>query len=436
MLFDSLLTLAIIPTVYGPVAQLAEHLTLNQQVEGSSPSRVIPTAAVLGGWFVFEAMSYMLCIQHATLITPHDVLVNRSVLIENGRIQTIAATSDLVPPAAAHLINAEGAPLVPGFIDLQCNGGFGLGFTHNPRTIWDVATQLPQYGVTSFLPTIITSPLATMALAQQVMGQRPSTFTGSEPLGLHLEGPFLNPAKKGAHNANHLQPPPPPAQLNWSPETAVSLVTLAPELPNALELAFTLSQRGVIVSAGHSMANHDEGMHGIEAGIRYATHLFNAMPSLHHRQPGLLAAVLTDKRVTIGLITDGIHIHPALVKLIWQAVGQRLNIVTDAMAAMGMPPGQYHIGDQIVYVSEDEAKLADGTLAGCIVPLDAALRNLMAFTGCSLAEVLPTVTTIPARLLGLSERKGQIAPGFDADLVLLTADYKVKTTIINGKICY
>ena len=378
----------------------------------------------------------MLCIQQATLVTPQTVLENRSVLIDNGRIHTIAPTSELTPPPEAEIIDATGAFLVPGFIDLQCNGGFGLGFTHNPRTIWEVAAQLPQYGVTSFLPTIITSPLATMALAQQVMGQRPSAFTGSEPLGLHLEGPFLNLAKKGAHNPIHLQPPPAPETLDWSPETAVSLVTLAPELPGALELAATLAQRGVIVGAGHSMANHDEGVRGIEAGIRYATHLFNAMPSLHHRQPGLLTAILTDERVTIGLITDGVHIHPALVKLIWQAVGQRLNIVTDAMAAMGMPPGQYQIGDQIVYVSEDEAKLADGTLAGCIVPLDAALRNLMAFTGCSLAEALPTVTTIPARLLGLSECKGQIAPGFDADLVLLTAAYKIKTTIINGKICH
>jgi N-acetylglucosamine-6-phosphate deacetylase len=275
-----------------------------------------------------------------------------------------------------------------------------------------------------------------MAQAQRVMGQRPSTFTGAEPLGLHLEGPFLNIAKKGAHNPIHLQPPPAPEMLDWSKETAVALVTLAPELPGALELATALAQRGIIVSAGHSMANYSEAAGGLTAGIRYATHLFNAMPPLHHRQPGLLAAVLTDERVTIGLIVDGVHIHPALVKFIWQAVGHRLNIVTDAMAAMGMPPGEYQIGDQTVHVSEREAQLTDGTLAGCIVPLDAALRNLMAFTGCTLAQALPTITTIPARLLGLAKHKGQIAPGFDADLVLLTADYQVKTTYIKGNIVH
>ncbi|MCB8945688.1 MAG: N-acetylglucosamine-6-phosphate deacetylase [Ardenticatenaceae bacterium] len=376
----------------------------------------------------------MLCIQQATIITPDSVLEDGDVLVANGRIQTIAPTTQLAIPAEAEIINAAGHYLVPGFIDMQCNGGFGLDFTHDPRTIWEVAARLPQYGVTAFLPTIITSPLSTMALAQQVMGQRPSTFTGSEPLGLHLEGPFLNSAKKGAHNPIHLQLPPTPEMLDWSPETAVALVTLAPELPGALELAAALIKRGLIVSAGHSMSSYEEANSGIAAGIRYATHLFNAMPPLHHRQPGLLGAVLADERVTIGLIADGVHIHPTLVKLIWQAVGPRLNIVTDAMAALGMPPGQYQIGDQTVTVSEQQAQLADGTLAGCIVPLDAALRNLMAFTGCSLAEALPTITTIPARLLGLAQHKGQIAPGFDADLVLLTADYHVQTTIINGKI--
>jgi N-acetylglucosamine-6-phosphate deacetylase len=197
-----------------------------------------------------------------------------------------------------------------------------------------------------------------------------------------------------------------------------------------------LAGRGVIISAGHSMAAYEEALVGIENGVRYATHLFNAMPTLHHRQPGLLAAVLADERVTIGLIADGVHIHPALVKVIWQAVGGRLNIVTDAMAALGMPPGQYQIGDQTVHVTEQSAQLADGTLAGCIISLDAMLRNLMTFTGCSLAAALPTITTIPARLLGIADRKGKIAAGFAADLVLLSADYQVKYTFINGKVVY
>jgi N-acetylglucosamine-6-phosphate deacetylase len=251
-----------------------------------------------------------------------------------------------------------------------------------------------------------------------------------------LEGPFLNAAKKGAHNANHVQLPPDPEALDWSPETAVSLVTLAPEMPGALNLARALAGRGIIVSAGHSMATYEETVSGIEAGIRYATHLFNAMPTLHHRQPGLLGAALADERVTIGLITDGVHVHPALIKVIWQAVGGRLNIVTDAMAALGTSPGQYQIGDQTVQVTAEEARLLDGTLAGCIVSLDAALRNLMAFTGCSLAEALPTVTNIPAHLLGLADQKGRIAPGCAADLVLLTADYHVHTTLSNGQIVW
>jgi N-acetylglucosamine-6-phosphate deacetylase len=381
-------------------------------------------------------MVKMFCIQQATIVTPDVILEDGSVLIEDGRIQALGPTNELAMPMEAERLNAAGLLLVPGFIDLQCNGGFGLDFTHDPATIWEVAARLPQFGVTSFLPTIITSPLATMQQAQQVMGRRPAAFSGAEPLGLHLEGPFLNAAKKGAHNPIHLQMPPAAESLDWSPETAVSLVTLAPELRGAVELAAALAERGVIVSAGHSLASFEEAMAGIESGIGYATHLFNAMPALHHRQPGLLAAVLADERVTIGLIVDGVHVHPALVKVIWQAVADRLNIVTDAMAALGMPPGQYHIGDQTVQVTEESARLADGTLAGCIVSLDAMMRNLIAFTGCSLTEALPSLTTIPARLLGLSERKGMIAPGFDADLVLLTAEHQIKYSFVNGNLVY
>jgi N-acetylglucosamine-6-phosphate deacetylase len=377
-----------------------------------------------------------LLIQHATIVTPTHTLADGTVLVENGRIHTIAPTAEIPVPAETQVIKANGRTLVPGFIDLQCNGGFGLDFTHDPDTIWTVAAQLPRFGVTAFLPTIITSPLPTVAKAQRVMGERPSHFTGSIPLGLHLEGPFLNPQKKGAHNPAHLRLPPVPEELDWSLETAVSLVTLAPEQPGANQLTAALAARGIIVSAGHSTATMEEGSHGIEAGIRYTTHLFNAMPTLHHRQPGLMGAVLADARVTIGLIVDGVHVHPSLIKLIWQAVGSRLNLVTDAMAAMGSPPGQYQIGDQTVWVTAADARLPDGTLAGCIVPLDEALRNLLTFTGCTLSEALMTITTIPAKLLGLSQQKGRIAPGLDADMVLLTADYQVSATIIAGELVY
>jgi N-acetylglucosamine-6-phosphate deacetylase len=331
-------------------------------------------------------------------------------------------------------VDAAGSILAPGLIDLQLNGAFGADFTADPQTIWDVAVRLPQYGVTSFLPTFVTSPLGTVTAAQATLGRSPSGFCGAAPLGLHLEGPFLNPRKRGAHNPAHLRQPNLSTVSDWSPQNHVRLVTLAPELPFALDLVKCLREQGVIVSAGHSMATFEEACAGLDAGITYGTHLFNAMPALDHRAPGLAGALLTDPRVTVGVIPDGVHLHPAVVKLIWQSKGPAgVNMVTDAMAALGMPPGQYNLGDFIVTVDGTSARLGDSRLAGSILSLDQALRNFIAFTGCSLSEALMTVTTTPARVLGLTDR-GQIAPGFIADMVLLTPDLHIVKTFVGGQI--
>ncbi len=254
---------------------------------------------------------------------------------------------------------------------------------------------------------------------------------------MHIEGPFLNLAKKGAHNPNYLRLPDLDAVRDWSPDTGVRLATLAPELPGALPMVEALSSRGVLVSAGHSTATYEQAVAGFDAGIRYGTHLFNAMPSLLHRDPGLPGALLTDERVTVGLIADGIHTHPAIVKLVWQVLGpRRLNLVTDAMAALGMPPGKHLLGDYVVTVDGETCRLADGTLAGSILSMDQALRNLLAFTGCTLEEALQTITTTPARAIGLERERGQVAPGFVADLVLLSPDLHVRGTIVDGELVY
>jgi N-acetylglucosamine-6-phosphate deacetylase len=292
--------------------------------------------------------------------------------------------------------------------------------------------------VSGFLPTIITSPLAKIASGQQtLMAGRPAGFRGAAPLGLHVEGPFLNPKKKGAHNPAHLRQPGLDAGTDWAPETGVRLFSLAPELPGALEVIRTLAGRGVLVSAAHSNATYDEAVAGLNAGIRYGTHLFNAMPALGHRDPGLPGALLVDDRVTVGLIADGIHVHPAMVKLVWRALGpHRLNLVTDAMAALGMPPGAHLLADFEVLVDGVSARLPDGTLAGSILSLDQALRNLIAFTGCTVSEALATITTTPARALRLEHERGRIAAGYAADLVVLTPDLYVQTAIVAGEVVY
>lgn len=376
----------------------------------------------------------MILIHNVTLLTPRHRVEDGAVLIQDGRVLACGPAETVLAPADVQRMDGGGHFLAPGFLDLQVNGGFGLDFTADPSTIWAVGEQLPRYGVTAFLPTIITAPLAVSRAAQDVLRDGPPRgYRGAVPLGLHVEGPFLHPQKKGAHNPAHLRTPAPDLVADWSPQTGVALVTLAPELPGALETIAALVGRGVVVSAGHSTATYAQAQAGFAAGIRYGTHLFNAMPTLHHREPGLAAALLTAPQITVGLITDDIHVHPDLVRLVWQVLGpERLNLVSDAMAALGMPPGDYLLGDFTVTVSKRDARLANGTLAGVILPVDGCLRNLIRCTGCAVEDGLATVTTTPADLLGHAH-KGRIVPGADADLVLLDGDLRVVHTWVGGE---
>lgn len=380
-------------------------------------------------------MTHWRYLQAEAALTPDEWIEPAAILIEDGLIRAIAPADALPCPPDAERINLPGLA-VPGLIDLQINGAFGHDFTANPDTIWEVAAHLPRYGVTAFLPTIITSPPEVVAEAQAMVTAVPAGTQGARPLGLHIEGPFLNPARRGAHNPEYLRKPDPTLIAAWTIERGVRLVTLAPELPGALEIVHTLRERGIAVSAGHTTASFDEAQAGVKAGLSYATHLFNAMPPLDHREPGMVGAALSHPSITTGLIVDGIHVHPAMVALAYRSKGAaRFSLVTDAMAALGMPPGRYVLGDFEVMVDETSARLADGRLAGSILSLDQAVRNLMAFTGCSLTEALATATTTPARLLNLSDR-GRLAPGCRADLVVLDADTQVRQTLIDGKVVY
>ena len=380
----------------------------------------------------------MLYISNATVYTPDTVIERGAVLVEQGLIVAAGPASDVPWRAGAEKMDATGLILAPGFIDLQVNGAFGDDFTDDPAVIWRVAGKLPRYGVTSFLPTIITSPPDRIAAGRAIVTEAaPAGFRGARPLGLHAEGPFLNPQKKGAHNPAYLCLPDVAAVAGWSPQTGVRLVTLAPELPGALDVIAALASRGVLVSAGHSMATYEQAQAGFDAGVRYGTHLFNAMPALGHRDPGLPGALLTDDRTTVGFIADGVHTHPSVIALVWRALGAaRLNLVTDAMAALGMPAGNHLLGDYDVTVDATSARLADGTLAGSILSLDQAVRNLIDITGCALADALATVTTTPAKAIGLARERGRIAPGYVADMVLLSRDLRVRATIAEGQVVY
>lgn len=286
-------------------------------------------------------------------------------------------------------------------IDLQVNGAGGFDLTDTPERLWDVGAVLARYRCTTFLPTLVSPSWATVDAARSVLlAGAPAGYVGATPLGWHVEGPFLSPKRNGAHNPAMLQAPDPGAVKDWSPATGVRMATLAPELPGAASVVEALVANGVIVSAGHSAASFDEARRGFDAGIRGVTHLFNAMSPLDHRDPGLPGAALADDRVTVWLIPDGLHVHPALVSIVRRAVGPaRLAIVTDAIAALGVPPGRHSLAGRLVDCDETSARLPDGTLAGSVIGLEQAVRNLATFTGCSLEDARLAVTAVPERVL-------------------------------------
>jgi N-acetylglucosamine-6-phosphate deacetylase len=348
----------------------------------------------------------------------------------------VAEPGDAVPAADVAAVDGSGLLAAPGFVDLQCNGALGIDLASEPERLWELGAQLLRWGVTAWLPTIVTTPpgVVDRALTALAAGA-PDGWVGAVPLGLHLEGPFLAPDKRGAHPRSLLRAPDLTTAAAWSRAAGVALVTLAPELDGALDVLRGLVARGVVVSLGHSAATVEEARGAVDAGASWVTHLFNAMSPLHHREPGLAGAALTDERLHVGLIADGVHVHPTAVALAQRALGGRLVLVTDSVAALGMPPGEHALGRATVVVDANAVRLPDGTLAGSNLSLDQAVRNLVTFTGCEPALAVGAASAAPARVLGDGQR-GTLRPGARGDVVLLTPSLTVAATIVGGEIAF
>lgn len=326
------------------------------------------------------------------------------------------------------VVDASGLKIVPGFIDLQINGGWGQDLQRDPAALWALAQHLVEVGVTSFLPTLTTNGYSRRREALSAWRSGPperDEFVGADPVGWHIEGPWLAPSRHGAHSRELLQPIPPVIPPEYTPAEGVRLVTLAPELAGAGRMISDLTRQGVVVSIGHSEATADQARTALEAGATMGTHLFNAMSGIHHRDVGLAAALLLEPSY-LGVILDGVHVDPDIVRLTWQVAGHRMVAVSDAVAFMGTGAAS---------ATGDAVRLYDGTLAGSSIALDAAVRNLMTFTGCQLAEAVATVTEIPASCLGLSDR-GRIEVGRRADLTALDTDGRVVLTFVGGRLVF
>jgi len=331
-------------------------------------------------------------------------------------------------------VDVQDMLIAPGYIDLQINGGFGVDFSLEAEKIGEVAQQLPQFGVTSFLPTLISSaPEHYRVAIAQIQAKMTFPTSGAQILGIHLEGPFLNPLQKGAHRPKYLKKCSTSLQEVYANLENVKMVTLAPELDGASVLISEFRKRGIVISAGHTCATLQQMEEAIVQGVGCVTHLFNAMNAFHHREPGVIGAVLTHHTLPFSMIGDPYHIHPKVFQMVWQIRGHDLILVSDAMAALGLASGTYKLGTMEVEVRDGGAYLK-GTekLAGSIIGLDSAVRYLHASTGCTQAEAIRAATVKPAVLLGLLPKKGTLEIGADADFNFLDDYLFVRATYVSG----
>ena len=365
-----------------------------------------------------------------------DKIEKGSVLIENGKIKEINPSN----VNDTEVIDAEGLYLSPGFIDVHIHGAGGCDTMDGTvESINTIAKTIVQHGTTSFTPTTMTVAAEDIRKSIEVIKKLKEEGTeGANVLGAHLEGPFISPKAIGAQNPNFLLAP---SVENYNKIVgdygdAVVSITMAPEVEGAKELIKYLSDNGVTVSMGHTKATYDEAIEGIKCGACHSTHLYNAMTPFTHREPGVVGATF-DTDITTETISDGIHIsYPALRTAYKQKGTDKVVLVSDAMEACGMPDGQYSLGGQDVIVKNGAARLLDGTLAGSVLTLDKAVKNIYSNSNYPLNEVVRMATYNGAKHCHVEDHKGLIKEGYDADLILFNEDIEIQKVFVNGKEVY
>ncbi len=383
----------------------------------------------------------------ARLLTPHSEIDQPVVVIEDGRITGIASRGALEEPQNAARLDFPEATLVPSYLDVHIHGAMGHDVMEGTSGALDsVGRFLARHGVGAFLPTTVTAPVdetlrALEGIAQQIEAADRAetsldTDCGARPLGIHLEGPFLSHSKRGVHPPEHLQKPSLELlQRFWQASRGhIVLMTVAPELHGASELIQEAKRLGIRISLGHSNANTKEAKDGIAAGAVSATHTFNAMRALDHREPGLLAVVLDDADLFAELICDGVHVDPLLVRLFHKAKGlDRSILITDATSATGMPEGVYKLGGFEVTVADGKCTL-DGNLAGSVLTLDQAIRNFVEFTQATYGVAVQYASTNPAQMAGFADTYGELTAGRPANITVLSPRGEVRSILLKGRV--
>ena len=375
------------------------------------------------------------------LYTPGEEIQNPLLVVEDGLISEVSSRSTKEVPGHASLVDFGDAVLAPGFVDIHMHGGAGLDVMRAlPSELPRLGRFLTTYGVTGYFPTTVAAPLdATCAALGRLADAIEAAATNANPvqarpLGIHLEGPFLSHKRRGVHPPENLVTPTVEIfdRLWQAARGHVRMLTIAPEIPGAMEVIAEAARRKVCVSIGHSDAEMPIAQDAVNAGARHATHTFNAMRPLDHRDPGIIAEVLTDDRLSADIIVDGIHVAPPIVKLFLQAKGrERAVLITDAISATGMPDGRYQLGPIEVDVKDGKCT-SGGSLAGSVLTMDRAVRNVTQFSSWSLRDAVRAATLNPARAVGLSGHHGVLAQGAEADFTVLSPAGEVLKTIVRG----
>ncbi|WP_454862426.1 N-acetylglucosamine-6-phosphate deacetylase [Peribacillus frigoritolerans] len=368
---------------------------------------------------------------------------NGYIKVVDGKIAEVGPASQYKQDDDAKVITlSPDYQVIPGAIDIHIHGASNsdaMDATHDALSI--MAKTLPKEGTTSFLATTMTQSTQAIESALLNAGKyiENQTQENAEIVGVHLEGPFISPARKGAQPEDYIVDPDVTLFKRWQEmaENQIKLVTLAPEQPNGLDLAAHLRGTGVVASIGHSDATYDQIDEAIQAGTTHVTHLYNGMRGLHHREPGVLGAAYLRDELYVELIADGIHCRPEMIKLAYdQITSERMILITDSLRAKWLEKGTYDLGGQPVNVDETKATLSDGTLAGSILKMNDAIKNTMEYTGCSMTDIIKMTAENPAKQLRIFDRKGSIQVGKDADLVILNDRLDVEMTFCRGNLVF
>lgn len=379
---------------------------------------------------------------HGTIITPFQLLEDRIIIIEKGKIIAITDKKEGIAILKnAEIIKAKDKFVVPGYIDIHVHGGGGSDVMDGEyEAIKQVATTHSRFGTTVFLPTTMAMTKDKIIKSLKSIHEARLKGTGTaEILGIHLEGPYINPEKKGAQKKEDIKKVSVEEflEFNQASGNLIRLVTIAPEMPGAIGLIKYLYKQGIIASVGHSNATYIQTRAGIQAGLSHVTHTFNAMRGVHHREPGVIGAALTSPELTVEVIADGIHVHPIVLKMLTQIKdGEKIVLITDAMRAAGFKEGTYDLGGQEVIVTQGQAKFKNGTLAGSVLTMDKAVKNMVTKVGIPLPKAIQMASYNPAKCLGIDDKKGSLELYKDADIVILNKNLETELTMVAGKVVY